>query len=54
MIISQLMEHFPPDLHWGAWYASSHTLGILSLAAITLYGFRAAVAGQKLVSSDLE
>jgi hypothetical protein len=54
LIVTQLMDHFPPDFHWGAWYASSHTVGILALAAITLYGFRAAVAGQKLVSSELE
>jgi serine/threonine-protein kinase len=49
-----LLRHFPPDLNWGTWYASSGTLCILVLAALTLYGFRTATAGQKVLTADLD
>ena len=49
-----LMASFPPDLNWGNWYASSGTLSILVLAAVTLYAFRTATAGQKGLSGELD
>jgi len=49
-----LLMNFPPDLNWGNWYAPSGTLSILLFAAIILYGFRTATAGQKGLSEDLE
>lgn len=54
LIGTELMNHFPPDFHWGAWYTSSYTIGILALAALTIYGFRAATAGHKLLAEDLQ
>ncbi|MFN0103028.1 MAG: serine/threonine-protein kinase [Bryobacteraceae bacterium] len=48
-----LMSQFSPDLNFGNWYASSNTLSILFLAALALYGFRIATAGQKVLIDDL-
>lgn len=47
------LKHFPPDLNWGTWYASSGTPCLITPAALTLYGFRSATAGQKALSNDL-
>ena len=47
------LKHFPPDLNWGAWYASSGALCLITPAALTLYGFRTATAGQKTLSNDV-
>lgn len=47
------LKHFPPDLNGGTWYASSGTLCLITLAALSLYGFRSATAGQKALSNDL-
>jgi len=48
-----LLKNFPPDLNWGTWHASSGTLSLITLAALTLYGFRTATTGQKALSDDL-
>ncbi|MBL8237742.1 MAG: serine/threonine protein kinase [Bryobacterales bacterium] len=48
------MGHFPPDLHWANWYASSNTLCLLFLAALTLYGFKVSTAGQKTLTGELD
>lgn len=52
LCVHYLLTRFPPDLNWGNWYASSGTLSILALAAITLYGFRTATAGQKGIADE--
>lgn len=49
-----LMGHFPPDFHWGNWYASSGTLCLLVLGAVTLFGYRVATTGQKGLGEALE
>jgi hypothetical protein len=54
LIVTQLTDHFPPDFHWNAWYTSSYTVGILALVALTFYAFRAATAGHKLFSEELD
>ena len=54
MTCNYFMGHFPPDLHWANWYASSSTLCILFLAFLTAYGFRVATAGQKTLADDFD
>lgn len=50
---STVLQHFPPAMHWMSWYAPSWTMGIFSLAALTLYGYIVSTAGQKTPEEDL-
>ncbi len=54
LAINQLLNHFPPGFQWNAWYNSSYALGILTLAALAFYGYRAATAGQILLPETLD
>nr|MDQ3743530.1 hypothetical protein [Acidobacteriota bacterium] len=44
---------FPMTTDFSAWYAGSTTFTLVAVIALTLYGFRASLAGQRLFTGSL-
>lgn len=49
-----LLDKYPPDLNWQAWYAGSRTLAILTLIALAVYGFLVSTAGQRVKTAEFD
>lgn len=47
LCVTAIFETFPPDLHWGAWYADTRALAALSVLALLAYGYFTATAGHR-------
>ena len=53
-IVFALLAAFPMTFDAGAWYAGSTFLGLASVAALTLYGFRTAIAGRPIFGDAVD
>jgi hypothetical protein len=52
--VNVIFDLFPPDLHWGAWYADTRVLGALTVLALLAYGYFTATAGYRSEKSEDE
>jgi Protein kinase domain len=50
LVVQQVLQSFPATLHLSRWYAAPSLAGLAAIAALTLYGFRTALAGQPVLS----
>ena len=50
LVVQQVLQAFPATIHLGRWYAAPSLAGLAAIAALTIYGFRTALAGQPLWS----
>jgi len=45
--VTVIFELFPPDLHWGAWYADTRALAALTVLTLLVYGYFTATTGYR-------
>jgi hypothetical protein len=50
LVVQNVLQAFPATTHLGRWYAAPSLAGLVAIAALTLYGFRTALAGQPVFS----
>jgi serine/threonine protein kinase len=50
LVVQQVLQSFPATIHLGRWYGATSLAGIAAIVALTLYGFRTALAGQPVFS----
>lgn len=50
LVVQQVLQAFPATVHLGRWYAAPSLAGLAAIAALTIYGFRTALAGQPVFS----
>ncbi len=50
LVVQNVLIVFPVTSHFSRWYASAGLTGIIAIAALAVYGFRTAIAGQALFS----
>src|SRR5580693_8407305 len=50
LVVQQILLIFPATIHLSRWYAAPSLMGMTAIAALTIYGFRTALAGQPLFS----
>jgi Protein kinase domain len=50
LVVQQVLQSFPATIHLARWYAAPSLVGIAAIAALTVYGFRTALAGQPVFS----
>jgi hypothetical protein len=50
LAVQQVVQSFPATIHLSRWYAAPSLAGLAVIAALTLYGFRTALAGQSVFS----
>jgi hypothetical protein len=50
LVVQQILQAFPATIHLSRWYAAPSLAGLAAIAALTLYGFRTALAGQPVFS----
>jgi len=50
LVVQQVLLIFPATIHLGRWYAAPSLAGLAAIAALTIYGFRTALAGQPVFS----
>jgi serine/threonine-protein kinase len=49
-----VMENFPPDLNWTAWFADTRALGLLFFLALLGYGYATATTGYREAGGEEE
>jgi hypothetical protein len=54
LAVTAIFETFPPDLHWGAWYADTRALAGLAVLSLLVYGYFTATAGYRSEKSEDE
>ncbi len=52
LVVQEVLQAFPATVHFGRWYAAPSLAGLAAIAALTLYGFRTALAGQRVFSAE--
>ena len=50
LVVQQVLLIFPATIHLSRWYAAPSLAGMTAIAALTIYGFRTALAGQPVFS----
>ncbi|MGB7282307.1 MAG: serine/threonine-protein kinase [Candidatus Acidiferrum sp.] len=50
LVVQQVLLIFPATIHLSRWYAAPSLVGMTAIAALTIYGFRTALAGQPVFS----
>lgn len=50
LVVQQVFLNFPATIHLSRWYAAPSLAGTTAIAALTIYGFRIALAGQSAFS----
>jgi hypothetical protein len=50
LVVQQVLLVFPATIHLARWYAAPSLAGLAAIAALTIYGFRTALAGQPVFS----
>lgn len=50
LAVQQVLQSFPATLHMARWYAAPSLAGLAAIVALTIYGFRTALAGQRVFS----
>ena len=50
LVVQQVLLVFPATIHLSRWYAAPSLVGMTAIAALTIYGFRTALAGQSAFS----
>ena len=50
LVVQNVLQAFPATIHFSRWYAAPSLVGLAVIAALTLYGFRTALAGQSVFS----
>ena len=50
LVVQQVLLIFPATIHLSRWYAAPSLVGMTAIAALTIYGFRTALAGQSVFS----
>jgi len=50
LVVQQVLLIFPATIHLSRWYAVPSLVGMTAIAALTIYGFRTALAGQPVFS----
>ena len=50
LVVQQVLLVFPATIHLSRWYAAPSLAGLAAIAALTIYGFRTALAGQPVFS----
>ena len=50
LVVQQVLQAFPATIHLARWYAAPSLAGLAAIAALTIYGFRTALAGQPVIS----
>jgi Protein kinase domain/zinc-ribbon domain len=50
LVVQNVLQAFPATIHLGRWYAAPSLAGLVAIAALTLYGFHTALAGQQVFS----
>jgi Protein kinase domain len=50
LVVQQVLLIFPATIHLSRWYAAPSLAGMTAIAALTIYGFRTALAGQSAFS----
>ena len=50
LVVQQVLLIFPATIHLSRWYAAPSLVGMTAIAALTIYGFRTALAGQPAFS----
>ena len=50
LVVQQVLLIFPATIHLSRWYAAPSLAGLAAIAALTIYGFRTALAGQPVFS----
>jgi hypothetical protein len=50
LVVQQILLIFPSTIHLSRWYAAPSLMGMTAIAALTIYGFRTALAGQPAFS----
>ena len=53
LVVQNVLIVFPLTSHLSRWYATSGLTGAVIIAALAIYGFRAALAGQPIFSTDV-
>lgn len=53
LVVAQVLQAFPATIHLSRWYATPSLAGLAAIAALTIYGFRTALAGQRVFSLEL-
>jgi serine/threonine protein kinase len=50
LVVQQVLLIFPATIHLSRWYAAPSLMGMTAIAALTIYGFQTALAGQPVFS----
>jgi hypothetical protein len=50
LVVQAVLLQFPATIHLSRWYAAPSLAGMTAIAALTVYGFRTALAGQPVFS----
>jgi serine/threonine-protein kinase len=50
LVVQQVLLIFPATIHLSRWYAAPSLAGMTAIAALTIYGFRTALAGKSVFS----
>jgi hypothetical protein len=50
LVVQQVLLIFPATIHLSRWYAAPSLVGMTAIAALAIYGFRTALAGQPAFS----
>jgi serine/threonine-protein kinase len=50
LVVQSVLLQFPATIHLSRWYAAPSLAGMTAIAALTIYGFRMALAGQPVFS----
>jgi serine/threonine-protein kinase len=53
LVVQNILVVFPVTTHLSRWYAAPALAGIFAILALTIYGLRAALAGQPLFSAEV-
>jgi serine/threonine-protein kinase len=53
LVVQNILVVFPVTTHLSRWYAAPALAGIFAILALAVYGFRGALAGQRLFSAEV-
>jgi hypothetical protein len=52
LFVAVFVNQFPVNTDWSVWYAGDTVFTLLFIAALAVFGFRTALAGQPLFKTD--